>query len=217
MKPLMRVLTLVLAVVASAQETLTNDSILKMVKSGLGEDLIVSIVQNQTGRYTLTPDNVVKLKQAGVSEKILTAMANKGGSASSSGSVKVELKTPVRLSVAEAVSSKSANPGDAFKLVAAEQVAINGCVVIAKDAAATGRIITAEKKSFATHNGKLEVAVDSVRAVDGHNVAIDGHLTVGGGGVGFGRTGKDAQIEKGQIINAVVAAETTVTVAEPGR
>jgi len=217
MKALPILLTLALAVVASAQDTLTNDSILKMVKSGMGENLIVSIIQNQPGKYSLTPDEVVKLKQASVSEKILIAMANKGGITSSSGSVKIELKTPVRLSVDEAVSSKSANAGDIFKLVAAEQVAINGRVVIAKDAPATGRIITADKKSFATHNGKLEIAVDSVRAVDGHNVAIDGHLTVGGGGVGFGRTGKDAQIEKGQIINAVVAAETTVTVAETGR
>jgi hypothetical protein len=49
-----------------------------------------------------------------------------------------------------------------------------------------------------------------VQAVDGHNVAVEGHLTVGGGGVGFGRTGKDAEIEKGRTINAVVAAETEV-------
>jgi len=49
-----------------------------------------------------------------------------------------------------------------------------------------------------------------VRAVDGHNVSVDGGLSLGGGGVGFGRTGKDATIEKGQIVNAVVAAETEV-------
>jgi hypothetical protein len=210
----MKVLRLLvaLALVVSAQEILNNDSIVKMVKSGLGESLIVSMVQNQPGKYSLTPDDVVKLKEAGVSEKILTAMTAKssGGSGSSSGSVKVELKSPIRLIVDETVSSKTAKAGDAFKLVVADDVVINGHVVIPKGAPATGRITVAEKKSFATHNGKLEVAVDSVRAVDGHNIAVDGRVAEGGGGVGFGRTGKDVQIEKGHLINAVVASETEV-------
>ena len=63
---------------AYAQEALTNDSILKMVKSGLGENLIVSMVQNQPGKYSLGADELIKLKEAGVSEKILAAMAVKG-------------------------------------------------------------------------------------------------------------------------------------------
>lgn len=214
MKRVIRILALALAVAASAQEVLTNESILKMVKSGMGENLVVSIIHNQPGKYSLVPDEIAKLKQAGVSERILTAMAEKGSGTSPSNSLKIEIKTPVRLSVDETVSSKTAKAGDTFTLAVADQVSINGHVVVAKGAPATGRIITAEKKSFATHNGKLEVAVDSVRAVDGHNVPVEGRLEVGGGGVGFGRTGKDAQIEKGQIINAVVAAETTVTTAE---
>jgi hypothetical protein len=201
---------LMLHILAGAQDILTNESIVKMVKSGLGESLIISMVQGQPGKYSLTPDEVLKLKEAGVSEKILATMANKGAGtfADSSGSVKIELKTPVRLSVDETVSSKTAKAGDTFKLIVAEEVAINGHVVIAKGAPATGRIIVAEKKSLATHNGKLEVAVDSAKAVDGHNIAVDGRLTIGGGGVGFGRFGKEAEIERGHLINAVVAAET---------
>lgn len=201
-----------LALLAGAQDALNNDSVVKMVKSGLGESLIVSMVQNQPGKYLLTPDDLVKLKEAGVSEKILTAMANKGSDGGSpSRSVKVELKTPVRLVVDEAVSSKSAKAGETpLKLVVAEDVVINGHVVIAKGAAATGRVTVAEKKSLATHNGKLEVAVDLVKAVDGHNVAVEGRVAEGGGGVGFGRMGKDVEIEKGRLINAVVAAETDV-------
>jgi hypothetical protein len=197
---------------ANAQEILTNDSILKMVKSGLGEDLIVTMVQSQPGKYSLTPDEMVKLKEAGVSEKILGAMAKKavGATAGSSGSVKIELKTPVRLNVDEAITSKTAKAGDTFKLVVAEDVTVNGHVVIAKGAPATGRITAIEQKSRTAHNGKLEVAVDSVKAVDGHNVAVDGRLAIGGGGVGFGHFGKDAELEKGHVINAVVAAEIEI-------
>jgi len=49
-----------------------------MTKAGLGEGLIVSMIQNQPGKYSLTPDELVMLKQEGVSEKVLGAMLNKG-------------------------------------------------------------------------------------------------------------------------------------------
>jgi hypothetical protein len=68
----------VFAFLAAAQETLTNASIVKMVKGGLGEDLILAMIQNQPGKYSVTPDDLVKLKQQGVSENILKAMVNKG-------------------------------------------------------------------------------------------------------------------------------------------
>lgn len=212
MKTLIRVFVLLLAIFASGQEVLTNDAISKLVQSGISNSLIVNIIQTQPGAYSLTPDDIVKLKQSGVSETILSAMASKT-TVPPSNSVKLELKTPVRLSLDETLSSKNAKAGSPLKLFAAEQVSINGHIVIEKGALATGRILSAEKKSFATHNGKLEIAVDSVQALDGHSVPLDGHLEIGGGGVGFGRTGKDAQIEKGQIINAVVAAQTTISLS----
>jgi hypothetical protein len=81
-----------LAFLASAQETLTNDSVAKMVKAGLGESLIVSMIQNQPGKYTLTPDGLVKLKEQGVPDKVLAAMVAKGsgGAPSSSEPASVE-------------------------------------------------------------------------------------------------------------------------------
>jgi len=58
-----------------AQEALNNDSVVKMTKAGLGEDVIVSMIQNQPGHYDVKPDTLVTLKAAGVSEKVLAAMA----------------------------------------------------------------------------------------------------------------------------------------------
>jgi len=71
-------LVVAFAFLAGAQDILTNESTVKMAKSGLGENLIVSMVQGPPGKYSLNPDELVKLKDAGVSEKILTAMASKG-------------------------------------------------------------------------------------------------------------------------------------------
>ncbi|HLW75483.1 MAG TPA: hypothetical protein VKS01_00840 [Bryobacteraceae bacterium] len=79
----MRTLRLILALCAvtlfaAAQETLNNDSVVKMVKAGLGENIIVSMIQNQPGKYSVTPDDMVKLKQQNVSDNILAAMMAKG-------------------------------------------------------------------------------------------------------------------------------------------
>ncbi len=68
---------LLLSSLALSQETLTNDSVLKMVKGGLGDDVIVSMIQNQPGQYDLTPDTLLALKKDGVSDKVLAAMAAK--------------------------------------------------------------------------------------------------------------------------------------------
>lgn len=95
--------------------------------------------------------------------------------------------------------------------MAADDVVVDGHVVIAKGAPATGRITAVRKKSFATHNGSVEVVVDSVRAVDGHTVAVEAHVGTGGEGASFGHFGKEADLEKGYVVNAVVASETEIS------
>lgn len=66
---------LCLSILATAQEPLTNDSIQKMAKAGLSDDVIVSMIQSQPAHYDLTPDTLVTLKKDGVSDKVLSAMA----------------------------------------------------------------------------------------------------------------------------------------------
>lgn len=65
------------ASLALSQEALTNDAILKMVKAGMSESLIVSMVGQQPGNYSTKVDDLIALKQAGVSDKIVSAMAAK--------------------------------------------------------------------------------------------------------------------------------------------
>jgi len=62
---------------AQQQQPLTNDSIQKMAKAGLGDDVIVSMIQSQPGHYDVNPDTLVALKKDGVSDKVLAAMAAK--------------------------------------------------------------------------------------------------------------------------------------------
>lgn len=64
-------------VVGLGQTALTNDSIIKMAKAGLGEEVIVSTVNAQPGQYATTPDDLIALKGAGVSDKIIAAMVSR--------------------------------------------------------------------------------------------------------------------------------------------
>jgi hypothetical protein len=66
-----------MAGVALAQTALDNDSIVKMVRAGLGDDVIVSMISSQPGNYTVTPDAIIALKNARVSEKVINTMIAK--------------------------------------------------------------------------------------------------------------------------------------------
>jgi hypothetical protein len=69
---------LALSATLFAQEALSNASIEKMAKAGLGDVVIVSMIQSQAGYYDVTPDSLIALKREGISDKVLAAMATKG-------------------------------------------------------------------------------------------------------------------------------------------
>ena len=62
-------------------EWLTNDSIVKLVKAGLSDAVIISMVNTQSGKYSLSADDVIALKTAGVSEDVISAMLKQSSSA----------------------------------------------------------------------------------------------------------------------------------------
>lgn len=59
-----------------APEPLTNESIVKLVKAGLGEDTLVSIVQAQQGNYAVAASDIIALKGAGVPDRVIAAMVS---------------------------------------------------------------------------------------------------------------------------------------------
>lgn len=61
-----------------AQEMLTNESILTMVRAGLPEGVIVAKIRSSQTRFDLSTDALIKLKQAGVPDRALETMASQG-------------------------------------------------------------------------------------------------------------------------------------------
>jgi len=74
------------ALVAAAQQSLNNDAIIKLVKAGLSDDLIVSTIFSQAGTYDTSTDGLIALKSGGVSDKVVGAILSKaaGGTAAAS-------------------------------------------------------------------------------------------------------------------------------------
>lgn len=57
-----------------AQQTLNNEAVIKLVKAGLSEDLIVSTINGAPGAYDTSADGLIALKGAGCSDKVVAAI-----------------------------------------------------------------------------------------------------------------------------------------------
>lgn len=62
---------------AQAPEVLTNDAVVRLVKSGLGSSLIVKMIQDEQSNFSLSSASMIRLKQQGVPEPIIAAMLAK--------------------------------------------------------------------------------------------------------------------------------------------
>ena len=61
-----------------AQEVLTNDSVVQMIKAGLPEAVVIAKIKSTATKFDLKTDSLVSLKKAGVSDKVLEAMVAAG-------------------------------------------------------------------------------------------------------------------------------------------
>lgn len=60
-----------------ASRTLDNATIVKLVKGGLSDDVILKMIAAEPGSFTVSPDAVLELKQSGVSDAVIAAMLSK--------------------------------------------------------------------------------------------------------------------------------------------
>jgi hypothetical protein len=70
---------------SSAQEVLTNDSVIGMVKAGLPESVIISKIRTSERKFDTSTDGLIKLKAAKVPDKVIEAMVTGGAPAAPTG------------------------------------------------------------------------------------------------------------------------------------
>lgn len=72
-------LCLVLGIL-TAQTTMTNSDLVKLSKSGLSEDFITNLIDQQGSRLASDPSALIDLKKEGVNERIISAVVKKAPS-----------------------------------------------------------------------------------------------------------------------------------------
>src|ERR1700755_744052 len=58
----------------AASMTLTNASVVKLVRAGFREKTVIAIIAARPVNFDLTPERVIELKKSGVSERVILAM-----------------------------------------------------------------------------------------------------------------------------------------------
>ena len=116
--------------------------------------------------------------------------------------------TPVRMRLAKGLSSATAHAGDAVECEVLDDVMVDGVVVIARGATATGTVAQAEIKKRFGHDGKLAISITSVRLVDSEPAPVRMYYESSGNSntgapVQLG-SGKDAMIAPGTDFRALV-------------
>ncbi len=78
-----------------AQEVLTNDSVIQMVKAGLPEAVVIAKIKSTATKFDLKTDSLVSLKKAGISDKVLEAMVAAGSGSATTGAMPAPLAPAV--------------------------------------------------------------------------------------------------------------------------
>jgi hypothetical protein len=64
----------------AAQQPLNNDSVIKLVKAGLSDDLIMSTINASPGNFDVSADGLIALKSAGASDNVVSAVLARASS-----------------------------------------------------------------------------------------------------------------------------------------
>jgi hypothetical protein len=79
-----------------AQQSMNNDSVMKLCKSGLSDDVIVTTINSAPGDYKTSADDLVALKTAGASDKVIAAVVTKASAPVHAAAADVSTAAPGR-------------------------------------------------------------------------------------------------------------------------
>ena len=74
---LVGLLLLLSGIVSAQQQSMNNDSVIRLVQAGLSEEVIISTINTSPGAYNTSVDGLIALQRAGVSEEVIAAILAK--------------------------------------------------------------------------------------------------------------------------------------------
>jgi hypothetical protein len=143
--------------------------------------------------------------------------------------IKVPDATAVRLSLTESLNSGTSQVDDPARFEVTEDVMVQGVVVIPSGSTAVGHVVEVEPKRRLGRAGKLNLALDYVKGIDGSNLRLRATSNRKGedktGTVIVGTVllsplflimrGKDVSFPKGTSITAYIDGDRQVTLPVP--
>jgi len=121
-KNILAVVFLTICPLVFAQQALDNNAIIKLVKAGLSDDLIVTTINAQPGNYDVSTDGLIALKTGGASDKVVSAIVLKASTAPPVAPVQpsppVAPATPAPTPVAPATPAPPVTPAPSTPAVA---------------------------------------------------------------------------------------------------
>jgi len=110
-KAFLTCLVLLLCPLLYAQETLTNDSVIKLLKAGLSEELVVTTINSSPGNYDTSVNSLIALKKAGAGDKVVSAMILKASGAAPAPAATAASSSPTAPGTADVPAPISLAPG----------------------------------------------------------------------------------------------------------
>jgi hypothetical protein len=235
---LLAVLAVCLGVASAQQFTNTNDSVIKMVKAGMSDSIVISTINSQPAQFSLSANDLIALKQAGVSDAVMAAMIAKNSPEPTSSTTAAPVNivpvgmsmlregTDVPLKFAQALSSKTAAEGDPVAFVLDEDLKVGDVVVARAGSAAFGEVTNVKKSGMMGKAGELNVRLDYLK-VGESKIRLRGTkgkegesgttgaivLTVLFGPIGLIKHGKNIDIPQGAALKAYVADDNSLPAA----
>ena len=157
-KNILAVVFLAICPLLGAQQALNNDAVIKLVKAGLSDDLIVTTINASPGTYDTSPDGLIALKAAGASDKVVAAIV-----------LKAAAPPPVAATPAPAPAAEA--PAPALAAVSAFPAGIDEVGVYYKDKSGAWTPLMPEVVNFKTGGVLKSIASDGWVKED-----INGHI-----------------------------------------
>jgi hypothetical protein len=143
--------------------------------------------------------------------------------------IKIQDATAVHLSLTESLSSATNKVDDPVTFEVTEDVTVGDVIAIPKGSTAAGHVVDVEPRRRLGRAGKLDFAIDNVKAPDGSNVRLRASSIRKGedktGAVIVGTVllsplfllmrGKDVTIEKGTALTVYVDGDREISLSAP--
>jgi hypothetical protein len=222
-----------------AQPGLNNDAIIKLVKAGLSDDLVVATIGSSPGTYDISADGMIALKTAGVSDRVVSAIVSKTNAAAQSAQAPVP--PPVTMAAMptdkvllaegsdvflvfdEDLSSKTATEGDSVAFVLSEDLKVGDIVVAKAGARGVGEVTHAAKSEMMGKGGELNIRLNYLKVGNARihlrgTKGGEGNSGMGGaialsllvGVFGLLKHGKEIKVQKGTALHAYVAEDISL-------